>query len=220
MVTAICLCTSYDPLLGCAISWESCHAYFLYIIWHSIVVILVDHHSQKWIRTLLFELFFTWIKKNIFVPTFSISHLCFSIIKLFCCFLTFGHIFTWNIQPYTTLIQHGVPAQVTVLSLISGLCLWWQQPVHCSRHNAPDAPPDEAHFPQVTSLPDPREVRCNEDPLNWLEGAYSRNLHKDPWLRALPSPLIQALQLVNFQATLSPFLFKDVKIATISGTWR
>ena len=29
MVTVICLCTSYNPLLGCATSWESCHAYFL-----------------------------------------------------------------------------------------------------------------------------------------------------------------------------------------------
>ena len=108
MVTEICLCTSYDPLLGCAISWESCHAYFLYIICHSIAFILIDRHSQKWISTFLFELFFTWIKTHIFVPTFSISHICISIINIFCCFLILGHIFTWNIQPYTKLIQHHI----------------------------------------------------------------------------------------------------------------
>ena len=32
MVNVICLCTSYDLLLGCATYWESCHAYLLYII--------------------------------------------------------------------------------------------------------------------------------------------------------------------------------------------
>ena len=56
MVTVICLCTSYDPLLGYAISWESYHAYFLYIICHSIVAIHVDLHSEKWINTFLFVL--------------------------------------------------------------------------------------------------------------------------------------------------------------------
>ena len=54
VVTAICLCTLYNLLLGCAISWASCYAYFLYIIGYSIVVILVDLNSQKWIDTWLF----------------------------------------------------------------------------------------------------------------------------------------------------------------------
>ena len=46
MVTAIYLCTSYDPLLGCATYWELCHAYFLYIICRSVFFILLDLHSQ------------------------------------------------------------------------------------------------------------------------------------------------------------------------------
>ena len=54
MVTAICLCNSYNPLLGWAKSWELCHAYLLYIICHSIVFTLVDLHSQNCINTLLF----------------------------------------------------------------------------------------------------------------------------------------------------------------------
>ena len=54
MVNAICLFTSYNMLLGIATSWALCHTYFLYIIIYSIVVILVDLHSQKWTNTLLF----------------------------------------------------------------------------------------------------------------------------------------------------------------------
>ena len=54
MVTTICLCTSYVPLLGCATSWESWHAYFLYIICYPIVVILVELHSQNCINISLF----------------------------------------------------------------------------------------------------------------------------------------------------------------------
>ena len=46
MVTAVCLCTSYDLLLCCATSWESYHAYLLYIICYAIFAILVDLHSQ------------------------------------------------------------------------------------------------------------------------------------------------------------------------------
>ena len=55
MVTAIFQGTSYDLLLGWATSWESCRAYFLYIICYSIVVILIDLHSKKWINISLFE---------------------------------------------------------------------------------------------------------------------------------------------------------------------
>ena len=51
MFTAICFCTSYNMLLGCATSWESCHAYFLYIICYYIVSTLVFMHQQKWINT-------------------------------------------------------------------------------------------------------------------------------------------------------------------------
>ena len=74
MVTAICLCTLYKMLLGCATSWEQCHAYLLYIVCYSIAVILFDLHSKKWINTLLFELVVTCIETNIFVTSFSISH--------------------------------------------------------------------------------------------------------------------------------------------------
>ena len=108
MVTAICLCTSYNRLFGCATSWTSRHAYFLYIIYHSIVVILVDLHSQKWINTLLFELVVTCNKTHIFVPTFSISHIFISIIKFFHCLLILGHLFACNLQPYTILIQDHI----------------------------------------------------------------------------------------------------------------
>ena len=46
MFTAIWLCTAYDLLLGCVTYWESCHAYFLYIICYAFFSILVDLHSQ------------------------------------------------------------------------------------------------------------------------------------------------------------------------------
>ena len=42
MFTAVCLCNSYVLLLGCATSWESCHAYYLYTISYAIFTILVD----------------------------------------------------------------------------------------------------------------------------------------------------------------------------------
>ena len=106
MVTAICLCTSYNMLLGCATSWALCHARFLYIIGYSVVVILVDLNSQKWIDILLFELVVTCMEAHIFVNSFSISYIFIYIIKFFYCFLILGKLFNWNIQPYTTLIQH------------------------------------------------------------------------------------------------------------------
>ena len=109
MVTAIFLCTSYYMLLGCAKYWASCHAYFLYIIFYSIVVILVDIYSQTWINTSLFELVVTCIETHIFVPTFSISHIFISIIKFFCCFsLLLGYLFTLNIIQPKTYIQHNI----------------------------------------------------------------------------------------------------------------
>ena len=55
IVTAIGLCTSYHMLVGCAKYWAFCHAYLLYTIGHSIVVILVDLHSQKWINRYFFK---------------------------------------------------------------------------------------------------------------------------------------------------------------------
>ena len=61
LVTAIRLCTSYNILLGCATSWALCHAYFLYIIGYSIVVVLVDLHAQKCINNFLFEIVVTCI---------------------------------------------------------------------------------------------------------------------------------------------------------------
>ena len=73
MVTAICLCTSYNLLLGCAISWKYCHAYLLYIICYEFFTILVNLHSQKWINIYLLELVVTYIEAHIFVPSFSIT---------------------------------------------------------------------------------------------------------------------------------------------------
>ena len=46
MVTAICLCSSYDMLLDCAIYWEYRRSYFLYIICYAIFSNLVDLNSQ------------------------------------------------------------------------------------------------------------------------------------------------------------------------------
>ena len=87
MFTEIGWCTSYDLLLGCNKSWESCHAYFLYIICYTIVAILADLHSKKWINISLFELVVTCIETHIFVPSFSIYHVFISIIK----FLRFSY---------------------------------------------------------------------------------------------------------------------------------
>ena len=69
MVTAICLCNSYILILGCGTCWESYHAFFLYIIFYSIVVILVELHSKKCINTWLFELVVTGIEAHIFVTS-------------------------------------------------------------------------------------------------------------------------------------------------------
>ena len=57
MFTVICWCTSYNMLLGCTKYWESCHAYFLYMICYYIVAIFIDMNLQKWINISLFELF-------------------------------------------------------------------------------------------------------------------------------------------------------------------
>ena len=109
MVTTICLCTSYNILLGCATYWESCHAYFLYIICYSIVVILIDLHSQRWINILFFELVVTCIETHTFVPSFSIYHIFIYIRKFFCCFsLILGQIFTLNILHPKKCIQHNI----------------------------------------------------------------------------------------------------------------
>ena len=106
MVTETCLCNSYNWLLGCATFLESHHAHLLFIIGYYIVVILVELNSQKWIVISLFELVVKCIKTHIFVPSISIYHIFISIIKFFCCFLLLGQIFTWNLQSYTTNIQH------------------------------------------------------------------------------------------------------------------
>ena len=68
-------------LLGWATYWESFHAYSLYIICYSVVVILIDPYSQKCINISLFELVVTGIETHIFVPNLSISHVFISIIK-------------------------------------------------------------------------------------------------------------------------------------------
>ena len=83
MVTAIYLCTSYDLLVGCAISWESCHVYFLYIVCCSIVAILVDIHSQWLIKKSLLELVVTYIEVHIFIHSLSIHHIFIYIIKFY-----------------------------------------------------------------------------------------------------------------------------------------
>ena len=106
LVTAIYLCTSHNRLLGCATYWGLCHAYFLYIIGYSIVVILVDLNSQKWIDILLFELVVKCIERHIFFPSLSIYHICISIIQFFCCFLLLCQLFTLSLQHYTTHIKH------------------------------------------------------------------------------------------------------------------
>ena len=125
MVTEICLCTSYKPLLGCAKSWESCCAYFLCMIFYSIVVILVDLNSQEWINILLFELVVTWIEANIFVPSGSISHIFISIIKLFCCFLLLGQLLTWNLQHSKTHIPIDI-FRKEHLWYFTDILHWWR----------------------------------------------------------------------------------------------
>ena len=92
--TVIYLCTSCDLLLVCIPYWGSCHAYFLYILCCSVISILDDLNSQKWINISLFELVFTCIESHILVTGFSISHVFISIIKFFCCFLLSVQLFT------------------------------------------------------------------------------------------------------------------------------
>ena len=87
MVTAICFFTLYDKLLGCATSWESCHAYLLYIGCYDIFIILVDLHSQYWIKISLFKLVVKGTEIPIFLPNISISHLFISI-KTFNCYFS------------------------------------------------------------------------------------------------------------------------------------
>ena len=104
----ITLCTSYNMLLVCTKYLESCHAYFLYIICYSVVVILFDLHSQGWINISLFELVVTCIETHIFVPSVLIYHIFISTINLFCCLLLLGQLFTCNLQHSTTHIRHHI----------------------------------------------------------------------------------------------------------------
>ena len=109
IVTAICLCTSYDPLLGCATSWGSFRAYFLYITFYCLVVILIYLYSQRCINISLFESVVTYIETHICVPSFLISHIFISVIKFFCFFsLLLGQPFTLNILHPKTCIQHNI----------------------------------------------------------------------------------------------------------------
>ena len=87
--------------------WELCHEYFLYIICHYVVFILVDLHSKKWISTLLFESVFTCIKTHIFDPGVSISHIIISIIQFFCCLLFLWKIVTFHIQ-HSKIFNHNL----------------------------------------------------------------------------------------------------------------
>ena len=131
MVTVICLCTSYDLLLGCATSWESCHAYLLYIICYSIVVILVDLHSKKWMNISLFELVVKCIEIHIFVPSFSTYHIFLSIIKFFSCFsLLLGQLFTLNLIHPKTCIQYNIYSifdQISSFSCFTFRHIWLQR---------------------------------------------------------------------------------------------
>ena len=76
----------------------SCHAYSLFIIGYSVVVILVDLNSQKLIDISLFELVFIFIEAHIFVPSCSISYIFISIIKFFCFSSLLGQLFNWTLQ--------------------------------------------------------------------------------------------------------------------------
>ena len=80
MFNAIRWFTSYDLLIGYTLSWEYFHTYFLYMVCYSIVAILVDIHSQKWINISLFGLVSKFIETHISVPSFSIHHLLIFII--------------------------------------------------------------------------------------------------------------------------------------------
>ena len=107
---------------GCTPSWEFCHAYFLYIMYCSIVVILVYLHSKNWINISLFELVVTCIETHIFVPSFLISHTFISVIIFFCCFsLLLEQIFTLNVLNSKTCIQHNI---YTIFEEISSFSLF------------------------------------------------------------------------------------------------
>ena len=106
MFTVVCWCTSCDLILGCTLSWESYHAYFLYMICYAIVAILIDLNSQKCINVSLFELVVTCIETDISVSSFSISLGFISIIKWLCCFLILGKLFNLNIQHSKKYNQH------------------------------------------------------------------------------------------------------------------
>ena len=53
MFTVIFLCDLYNLILGCTPSWEACRGYFLYIIYSATFAIIVELHSQQWIKTYL-----------------------------------------------------------------------------------------------------------------------------------------------------------------------
>ena len=93
-------------LLGCTIYWESCHAYFLYMICYAIFDIIIDLHLQDWIKISLFELSVTWIESHVFVSNLSISHVFIYIIKFSCCLLLLGKIINLNIKHSKTCNQH------------------------------------------------------------------------------------------------------------------
>ena len=61
MFTAICWCTSYAIILGCNKYREAFNPYFLYMVFHSIVAILIDLNSQKLIDISFFQLVATYI---------------------------------------------------------------------------------------------------------------------------------------------------------------
>ena len=94
----------YNPWLWSILGILSWIFPVYYLLCH--ISILVDLHSQKWIIIWLFELVVIWIETHILVPDISISHIFLSKIKVFCCFLLLGQLFTLNIQHYEKFIQH------------------------------------------------------------------------------------------------------------------
>ena len=95
------ICSLVELHIGNRVMHISCELFFIPLLSFSLTCIQKNH-----IKTLLFELVVTYIKTHIFVPNLSISHIFISILKFFYCFLILGQLFTWNIQPCTTLIQH------------------------------------------------------------------------------------------------------------------
>ena len=76
------------------------------MIYYDVFTILSNLHSQKWIKISLFVSSVTCIETHIFVPSFSISHVFISIIKLLCCLLLIGKLLTLIIQHYNKCNQH------------------------------------------------------------------------------------------------------------------